>query len=172
MGDHGPFREPIGSMMNTAHDDTDRMDASPDPSWDLYPDTILELHDPAGMLTIDLRDFLGWQKWRLAEIGPSAAFGVVTSANPRGQEISDAENESRLAQFQLLLSQQAAHCLRADGLSPDRRHCEKGFAIWLDREALTCFAKAFDQSAFFWFDGDAFWVVGALIDAPPLKLPR
>ncbi|MGH7626576.1 MAG: DUF3293 domain-containing protein [Gemmatimonadaceae bacterium] len=159
-------------MMTVRHDSTEHPDASADPSWDLYPDTILELHDPAGMLTIDLRDLLGRTKWRLAEIGPSAMFGVVTSANPRGQELPDAENESRLAQFQLLLSQQSAHCLRADGLAPDRRHREKGFAIWLDRDALGCFAKAFDQSAFFWFDGDAFWVVGALVNAPPLRLPR
>ena len=159
-------------MMNKAHDDPDRMDAPSDPSWDLYPDTILELHDPVGMLTIDLRDLLGQKKWRLAEIGPTPTFGVVTPANPRGHELSDAENESRLAQFQLLLSQQSAHCLRADGLSPDLHHREKGFAIWLDRDALGCFAKAFDQSAFFWFDGDAFWVVGALVNAPPLRLPR
>jgi hypothetical protein len=33
-------------------------------------------------------------------------------------------------------------------------------------------ARALEQVAIFWFDGKRFWIVGALMEADPLMLPR
>ena len=33
-------------------------------------------------------------------------------------------------------------------------------------------AREFEQVAIFWFDGKRFWIIGALMEADPLMLPR
>jgi len=57
------------------------------------------------------------------------------------------------------------------GSSPDGAHRERGFAVWLERDDVVAIARRFEQSAIFWFDGGAFWLVGALVDAKARPLP-
>ena len=33
-------------------------------------------------------------------------------------------------------------------------------------------ARELEQIAIFWFDGQRFWILGALLEAKPLMLPR
>ncbi len=33
-------------------------------------------------------------------------------------------------------------------------------------------ARELDQVAIFWFDGNRFWILGAIVQADPLMLPR
>jgi hypothetical protein len=56
-------------------------------------------------------------------------------------------------------------------LSPDRTHVEEGVALALAVEDVEALARVWDQSAIYWWDGEAFWVRGALTQAPPWRLP-
>lgn len=143
-----------------------------DPSWLFYPETILELLHPERPVAVDLRRPLTRAKRQtLRTLGPGPSFAVITAFNPVGVRVSPTENDLRHEQLRADLERSAVPHLRVDGVSPDGCHREEGFAVWLERDASTSLATRFEQSAFFWFDGEAFWVVAALVDAAPLRLP-
>jgi hypothetical protein len=143
-----------------------------DPSWSCYPQTVLELHDAGRLVTIDLRRVLTEEQRRtLTTMGPSPTFGVITAFNPVGRRASAADNAARHERLRESLTRSAVAHVRVDGVSPEGSHREEGFAVWLERDATASLALQFQQSAFFWFDGQSFWVIGALVDAAPLLLP-
>lgn len=144
-----------------------------DPNWSLYPDTVLRLHHPSTPLTVDLRKSLVDVQCRLLRVmGPAEEFGIVTAFNPIGRSLSAAENEARHARLGALLVRDGLPHLPADGLSPDGRHREEGFAVWTSSQAVALLARRLEQSAYFWFDGIAFWIMGALVAVPPIRLPN
>jgi hypothetical protein len=143
-----------------------------DSSWSCYPQTVLELHDPEHIVAIDLRRLLTEEQCRtLTTIGPSPTFGVITAFNPVGRQAASTDNAARHERLRESLTCSAAVHVPADGVSPNGSHREEGFAVWLECDAAASFALQFEQSAFFWFDGQSFWVIGALVDAAPLRLP-
>lgn len=143
-----------------------------DPSWEFYAETILVLRLRSGSLSIDLRRPVApAQRQRLEESDLPREFGVVTASNPVGGRLSAAENDDRRRQLHAEILQEGWRCIPADGVSPGEEHRERGFAIACSREAARELAQRFDQSAFFWFDGDAFWIVGALVATDPIRLP-
>lgn len=148
------------------------MQSSHDPSWDLYPETVLELHSVDGTVRIDLRDpVTPALATRLAHLGPTASFAVITSDNPYGRERASAENARGRAVLGHELEGRTVLHVHADGVSPDGAHREQGYAVWLDVEDARHIARAHGQSAFFWFDGTAFRIEGALVSALPRELP-
>ncbi len=40
------------------------------------------------------------------------------------------------------------------------------------QEEAISLAKALEQVAIFWFDGERFWILGVLVDTDPMMLPR
>lgn len=141
-----------------------------DPGWQGYADTILEVHlDPPAEvdLTCPITD-RERAIWRAA--GLSGAFGLVTPDNPFGRPLDEAANALRRERFQAELRERGAHPVRVDGLSRDRLHREVGVALAWPREDVVALARRWDQSAIYWFDGEAMWVIGALTDAPPWRL--
>ncbi len=40
------------------------------------------------------------------------------------------------------------------------------------QEEAIALARELEQVAIFWFDGERFWIVGALVETDPLMLPR
>ena len=56
--------------------------------------------------------------------------------------------------------------------APDRSHREPGVAVVLDREAAQQVGREYEQSAIYWYEDGVVWLVGALVDAPPERLPR
>ena len=156
------------------HDPTVRpsfMRTSDDPSWLLYPNTIFEFHTPTPF-AIDLRQPLSIQaREHLLLNNLDRAFAVITACNPRGQRHGDVDNTRLAGQLKARLSQRGLQVVRVDGVSPDGTHRESGVAVKLTREDATTLAIHYQQSAFFWFDGEHFWVVPALVHAEPISLP-
>jgi hypothetical protein len=143
-----------------------------DPSWASYGRTILRVH-AAIPFEIDLaRPVRAAQRAALAVAGLPGRFGLVTPCNPRGQVVDDVTNRERLATFHQALRGADTQWIRVDGLSPDRVHVEEGVALSWPVEEVEALACTWDQSAIYWWDGEAFWVRGALTQAAPWRLPE
>lgn len=108
---------------------------------------------------------------QLAALMPAGEFAVVTPFNPHGGRVSAGENEARLRREHEELVARGIRHLRVDGLAPDGSHCEEGYAVELPRDDARALAERWGQSAFFWFDGAAFWLVPAELDADAVQLP-
>ena len=148
-------------------------DQDKDPNWALYPETVLQLHHPVTPVSVDLRKPLVDSQCRLLHaIGPAEQFGVVTAFNPVGRILSAVQNDARHARLREILLRDGFSHLPADGLSPDGSHREAGFAVWTSIQAVELLARRLEQSAYFWFDGVAFWIMGALVAVPPIRLPN
>jgi len=143
-----------------------------DPDWPRYPETILRFSfEPA--LEIDLRavpseDALS----RLQAAGFGAPFAVLTAFDPRGQDLSRAQNEERKRDLDRRLEQLGYQFVDVDACSPDRSHCECSVAVVMGQAAAIDLARELEQVAIFWFDGKQFWIMGAIVKADPLMLPR
>jgi hypothetical protein len=42
----------------------------------------------------------------------------------------------------------------------------------MPRQEAVILARQLDQVAIFWFDGQRFWIVGAMVETDPIMLPR
>lgn len=98
-------------------------------------------------------------------------FAVLTACNPHGEQIEEAENERRSAELRERLLAAGTRFLRADGRSPDNSYRESGVAVLLAQSAAHALAVELEQEAYYWFDGDAIWLVAALASHPPVRLP-
>jgi hypothetical protein len=144
-----------------------------DSAWSQYAETILQIgNGGAEPVRIDLRRPLSETDRRtLATLGAASRFGIVTAANPAGAPVAPSSNEKRHAALKAWLAEHGYAHRPIIGTSADGEHREPGFAVWLERDDVIAIARRFEQSAIFWFDGGAFWLVGALVDAKPCKLP-
>ena len=109
------------------------------------------------------------QRTQLRSLGLGRRFGIVTAFNPRGEELPVSTNRRRLVRLARRLAAAGLAYQPADGLSIDRRHCERGFAVAADRRGVVSLGRAFDQVAVFWFDGSRFLLVWC--DRPGRGLP-
>jgi hypothetical protein len=141
-----------------------------DPRWAHYHETVLELFDdPPVRIRV-------WEPIGEAELelllarGLAPPFAVVTASNPRGQLANDAENARRNGELRRALEELGVRAWPADGVSIDGEHREEGFAVMIDREAARELAIRFGQSAIYWCDGRAVWLVGALVETEPERL--
>jgi hypothetical protein len=149
---------------------TPTMRPEDDPGWASYGETILAFHGPA-TFEIDLAIPVSpAARGELAARGLDGPFGLVTPCNPRGRESSPEENEARLVQFLTELELAGTEYRRVDGFSRDRRRIEPGVALAWPQGDVLALAKAWQQSAIYWWDGTRFWVVGALTDSSPWAL--
>lgn len=143
-----------------------------DSRWHSYSDTILEIGDLRRPIWIDLRVPLDRCDCdRLHSLSIDVPFGIITAANPIDRQLPANENRLRYDALRERIGSFGLCQIRADGLSPDRSHREAGFAIHASRDVLRRLANEFEQSAFFWFDGDAFWLVDATDDSHEIRLP-
>jgi hypothetical protein len=146
-----------------------RAPESSDPRWATYPDTILEIHT-SPPLRVDLRVLPSAEMARrLRELGIGRAWGTVTAHNP-GRLVERAVNEQREKELTAAVEALGVPFLAADGISPDGSHREPGYAIGGDQDGVVALACEFGQSAIFWFDGEAFWIVPALVGDGPIRL--
>ena len=140
---------------------------------DVYVTAILELfRDRGEPLTIDLARPVtdGDREAFNALLG--GPFAVLTACNPHGRMIGDAENEELSAQLQARLRATGTRFIRADGRSPDDNYRETGVAVSLSQPAALDLALDLEQEAYYWFDGENIWLVGALAKHEPVRLPR
>jgi len=143
-----------------------------DPDWHRYPDTVLNFRTTPAV-RVDLREPIGQESIRaVTGIGLPGAFAVLTAQNPRGENAEDSVNEQLARQLDETLVSTGFAFLHVDACSPDGAHCEDSVAVAMDREAATRLARELEQVAIFWFDGEKFWIVGALVGGDPVMLPR
>lgn len=143
-----------------------------DPDWHRYPDTVLNFRTTPAV-RVDLREPIGQESVRaMWGMGLPGAFAVLTAQNPRGADTDSRVNKELAAQLDKTLGSLGATFLHVDACSPDGEHCEDSVAVIMDREAATQLARELEQVAIFWFDGEKFWIVGALVGGDPVMLPR
>lgn len=141
-----------------------------DPDWARYPNTVLRL---AGDAMVDLRRPVGEDAVRaLSALGLTGSFAVITAHDPRGEDLSPAENAERGVRFEEELRSRGVQFVRVDACSPDGEHCEASAAAKVSYDSARQLALDHGQVAFFWFDGERFWIAGGLLETDPVALPR
>ncbi len=143
-----------------------------DPDWPKYPETILTFATTPPV-EIDLRaipprDALA----ALSGAGFGKPFAIMTAFDPRGDNLSPVENERRQRDLEQKLGRAGYKFAAVDCCSPDRSHCERSVAVVMPQEKAIEVARELQQVAIFWFDGERFWIIGALVETDPLMLPR
>ena len=143
-----------------------------DPDWPRYPETILTFStNPA--VEIDLREIPSARAIAdLAAAGFNLPFAVLTAFDPRGRDLSAGENEKRRQELNARLTKAGYKFVSVDACSPDRSHCECSVAVVMPQKKAIALALQLEQVAIFWFDGKRFWIIGALVEADPIVLPR
>lgn len=143
-----------------------------DPDWPLYPETVLTF-STSPPVEIDLRAIPSERELvNLAAAGFGQPFAVMTAFDPRGDNLTAAENERRKRDLDNRLLRAGYTFAHVDACSPDRSHCECSVAVLMAQDEAIALAKDFEQVAIFWFDGKRFWIVGAMLETDPLMLPR
>ena len=155
----------------------------PEEKWDAYPATVLEFQAP-GSPRIDLRQpIIDEHRALLRRVGLGGAFAVLTAENPCGENAEDEpthadeaarkrDNARRRSRLERELEAAGCRFVRVDGVAPDGEYREHGVAAEMPRQDAVALAKRLRQLALFWFDGSDFWLVGAVLDRPPERLPR
>lgn len=147
------------------------MKSTEDPSWKLYTETLLRFWLPESFI-VDLRQqVINREKAEFVRAGLRASFAILTAYNPRGCSTDDRTNTRKTAELEQDLRARDIVVLAADGMSTDGCHAEPGFAVALKLDEATSIARHYEQSAFFWFDGERFWIMPALVQAEPVLLP-
>ena len=154
-------------------DAIDRHSMTPedDPSWEHYADTILELFADRS-LELDLTKPVPSNALaRLLEQKVGPTFAVLTACNPYGRAMDDLWNRRLTQVLRVEVATGGRTWVPADGVSRDRTHREAGVAVSMPKADARLLAIKFGQSAFFWFDGAAMWIIGAVVDSQDLQLP-
>jgi len=152
-----------------------------DEAWAEYPNTILDLRADS-TLRVDLRKPVSAAvRKRLVELGLET-FAVMTAENPDGEEPRDApttrgerrrevENEQRLSALERALRAARIFHVPVRTVSSDGAHSEVCFAMQLDERAARRWAQRFAQLAYFYYDGERFWLYPGTLDKTPQALP-
>jgi hypothetical protein len=152
-----------------------RMESTPDqhdPDWPRYPETVLTFAT-SPPVEIDLRDVPSERAIRqLSAAGFGEPFAIMTAFDPRGRDLSRAENEQRKRALDERLLASGYKFAPVDSCSPDRSHCESSVAVVMPQEEALDLAREMEQVAIFWFDGKRFWILGAILETDPIILPR
>jgi hypothetical protein len=151
------------------------MKATPDqqdPDWPRYPETVLSFATTPAV-EIDLRKVPSEDAIAdLKAVGLGQPFAIVTAFDPRGENLSATENKKRKHELDERLRSSGYRFAHVDCCSPDRSHCECSVAVVMPQERAIDLARELEQVAIFWFDGNRFWILGALAESDPLMLPR
>lgn len=143
-----------------------------DPDWARYAETVLSFGgEPT--FDLDLREVLPSEARReFPNRGLTGTFAVLTAHDPHGRDLSPAENMALQKQLESELAQDGVWFVRVDACSTDRQHCECSVAIDVPQQRAIDIAAQYDQMAIFWFDGEAFWLIGGIVRSDPIRLPR
>ena len=143
-----------------------------DPDWPKYPETVLTFATEPP-IEIDLRAIPPHAALSsLAAVGLGKPFAIMTAHDPHGEDLPPQENEKRGETLERRLSRAGLPFVVVDCCSPDRSHCERSVAVVMPQQQAVDLARELQQVAIFWFDGERFWIIGAVVETDPLMLPR
>ncbi|CAN5339869.1 hypothetical protein BH23GEM2_BH23GEM2_26370 [soil metagenome] len=147
-----------------------------DPDWSRYPNTVLAFEAAgagADEVCVDLRRPLDEAALRaLTRLGLDDPFAVITAHDPHGENFDGEQNEKRAAGLEETLRSQGLVFHQVNACSPDAEHCEASVAVKMPLAAARQLAHDYGQVAFFWFDGQRFWIAGGIVETDPIALPR
>lgn len=85
--------------------------------------------------------------------GPAPArFAVITAWNPTHRVVPVQRNHRADRRLDRELARRRLPHWRATGCSPDRDHCEPGWAVAVDFAGALALARQFDQLALWWIE--------------------
>ena len=157
------------TMMDSV--DQQRQRPANDPSWEHYATTTLQLLADRSLVVDLTREVPPAALAALVEQGVGPTFGVLTACNPHGRALDDVWNRRLTHLLRIDVASGGRAWVPADGISPDGKHRETGFAVSLPKPDARALACKYGQSAFFWFDGASMWLVGAVVVSDDLRLP-
>jgi hypothetical protein len=108
----------------------------------------------------------------LASRGLTGPFAVITAYNPVGHPVEDDANQRRDRALAERLAALGVVVIPVDGRSPDGRHVEPGYGVPLPPHEACGLAREFGQTAIFWWNGEAFWLVEARKGGRCVRLPE
>jgi hypothetical protein len=139
--------------------------------WAKYPETVLRFATNPPV-SVDLRaPVSGSVCDAFLASGIDGCFAVITACNPRGENVSDDENDRRSTRLEDELSESGKRFVRVDACSPDQSHCERSIALEVPLARAVAIARRYDQLAVFWFDGAEFWIEPVLSKKSRQRLP-
>jgi hypothetical protein len=144
---------------------------SHDALWTVYENTILRFAGSTRFAVDLARPLSADDRAALGALGIGASFAVVTAYNPGGRKLLTLHNRWRYLRMRIALAARRTRVVAASGESPDGSHRERGFAVALSRADAVAIARHFGQLAIYWFDGDSFWLDGALATREAERLP-
>ena len=126
----------------------------------IYANTVLEFVQYVDGV-VDLRRPLGErERGLLSELGIGSQFAILTAYNPSGEN-EPSQNHDRQEDLRRTLQRDVEHTVPVDGCSPDRTHREPSIAVPIPEHRAREIALEYRQDAFFWYDGECFYLVGA-----------
>jgi hypothetical protein len=142
------------------------------PAWaHPYTETVLVFRGDQ-VVTVDLRlPLRADQRLAIEGLGIGPLLAVVTPCNPAGARSTTKQNVASVATMQTNLEATGILYVPTDGQSVDGRHVEPGFAIAADRDQAGALGRKWGQEAVFWFDGVCFWLLPAVAEGVPMRLP-
>lgn len=162
----------VSSRMRESSHPDDAPAPHDDAAWIHYGDTILAVATTPGRVEIDLRAPVSANvAGVLRDAARERAFGVLTPYNPGGETLDDDENRARLRALERDLDARRLPWFAADGHGASSAHVEHGVAVVADMATVRTLSAREGQTAFFWFDGERFWLVPTRPDAAPVALP-
>lgn len=143
-----------------------------DPDWARYAETVLSFRgDPS--LEVDLRESItAASRAGFKARGLAGTFAIMTANDPQGRDLSAEENRILENRLEGELTAAGVPFIRVDACSIDLEHCECSLVIDVDQNRAVEMAARYEQMAIFWYDGDAMWLIGAIVESDPIRLPR
>ena len=143
-----------------------------DPDWGRYAETILSFGGVDGF-EVDLREPLSSQACAgFKSLGFADTFAIMTAHDPHGRDLTPKANKILQTRLEDELNADGVHFVHVDACSTDREHCECSVAVAVDQGTAVRIAARYEQMAIFWFDGEAMWLIGAIVQSDPIRLPR
>lgn len=105
-------------------------------------------------------------------MGLAGSFAVMTAHDPYGRDLSVEENRILQTRLEKEIRAAGLHFIRVDACSIDREHCECSLAIEMDQKRAVEVAARYEQMAIFWYDAEAMWLIGVIVESDPIRLPR
>ena len=144
--------------------------------WAEYHDTNLRFNHHGLNVTFVMGNALTpEQLQQLAQcVGGTGEFAVITAFNP-GKNLSDDANRQAHARLIAHVQSQGLKFIEAHGVGTTPAagaipHQELGVAIRTSKNNARSIAELFVQNAFFWFDGEYFWIEPACKKTPAARV--
>lgn len=97
-------------------------------------------------------------------------FAIITPCNPKGEVLTELDNDCLLNKMQSMLIE--FDFKELTGASPDLLHQEKSFAVKCSKQKAVSLGRVFQQNAIFWVEDGELSIEPAVLQFEPIVLGR